>query len=68
MKDLEIYAPIPDFPNYLVTSNGRVLIIKKGMNQLKSEPKGDRKRVSLSYNGCVKRFYISKLVRDTFNK
>ena len=68
MKDLEIYAPIPEFPNYLVTSNGRILNIKKGMRQLKSEPKGDRKRVSLSYNGCVKRFYISKLVKDTFDK
>lgn len=68
MKELEIYAPIPDFPNYLVTSNGRILNIKKGMKQLKSEPKGDRKRVSLSYNGYVKRLYISKLVKDTFNK
>ena len=68
MKQLEIYAPIPEFPNYLVTSNGRILNIKKGMNQLKSEPKGDRQRVSLSYNGYVKRFYVSKLVKDTFNK
>ena len=68
MKDLEIYASIPEFPNYLVTSNGRILNIKKGMKHLKSEPKGNRKRVSLSYNGYIKRFYISKLVKDTFIK
>ena len=68
MKELEIYAPIPEFPNYLVTSNGRILNIKKGMKQLKAEPKGDSKRVSLSYNGYVKRFYVSKLVKDTFGK
>ena len=68
MKELEIYAPIPEFPNYLVTSNGRILNIKKGMKQLKPETKRSGNRVSLSYNGYVKRFYISKLVKDTFDK
>lgn len=31
MKDvheLEVYAPIKDFPNYLITSHGRVLSLK----------------------------------------
>lgn len=27
-NDLEIYAPIDGFPNYLVTSHGRVLSLK----------------------------------------
>ena len=28
MHDLEIYAPIKDFPNYLITSHGRVFSLK----------------------------------------
>ena len=68
MNNIEIYAPIPDFPNYLITSHGRVLNIKKGMRELKPTIKDGRKRVALSFNGCVKRFYVSKLVRTIFNK
>ena len=68
MKDLEIYAPIPDFPNYLVTSNGRILNIKKGRSHLTPETKRGGNRVSFWSNGVVKRFYNSNVVKDTFDK
>lgn len=68
MKDLEIYSFIPDFPNYLVTSHGRVLNINKGMKELKLENKSGRKRVALSHNGYVKRFYVAQIVANAFLK
>lgn len=66
MKDLEIYNPIPGYPNYLITSHGRVLNIKKGMKELKLSDKKGRKTVRLSYNGCTKQFYVHRLVAKAF--
>ena len=30
IQELEIYSPIKDFPDYLVTSRGRILSLKYG--------------------------------------
>lgn len=66
MIDLEIYKLIPGYPNYLITSHGRVLNINKGLKELKAENKSGRKRVALSHNGCVKRYYVARLVAEAF--
>ena len=68
MNDIEIFIPIPDFPNYVVSSYGRVL--RKGTEGYTRELKFDnhkgRMRVSLSYNGYVKKFYVHRLVAEAF--
>ena len=61
MNDLEIYAPIPGFPNYLLTSRGRVLTIRKGMEELKHEVKESGERVTLSFNDMLNDFMFLNL-------
>lgn len=68
MKDIEIFKDIPDFPNYVVSSHGRVLRNGTGgyIRELKFDNHRGRMRVSLSYNGCVKKFYVHRLVAEAF--
>ena len=38
VHELEIYAPIKDFPDYLVTSHGRIMSLKgKQIKEMKQE-------------------------------
>ena len=68
MNDIEIFKPIPNYPNYSVSSYGRVL--RNGsrgyMRELKPINHNGRLIVSLSYNGCNKKFYIHRLVAEAF--
>lgn len=68
MNDIEIFKPIPNYPNYSVSSYGRVL--RNGsrgyMRELKPYNHNGRLRVSLSYNGVVKKFYVHSLVAEAF--
>lgn len=69
---LEIYAPIEGFPNYLVTSNGRVLSLKDnhGKNRILELKPGKNRDgyyyVNLSKNGKQYIKYVHRLVGQAF--
>ena len=71
-NDLEIYAPIKDFPNYLVTSHGRVLSLKdkNGKDRIleMKQNKGNRHYfyVTLSHKSKKKRLSVHRLVAKAF--
>ena len=72
VHELEIYAPIDGFPNYLVTSHGGVLSLKDNHNndrlkELKScKSKGGYYFVSLCKNGKRYNKYVHRLVAQAF--
>lgn len=71
MKDvheLEIYACIDGFPDYLVTSKGRVLSLKHGKLEEKRQFTSGQgyKRIEISKNGNNFKFQVHRLVAQAF--
>ena len=71
MKDVpetERFAPIEGFPDYQITSHGRVFSLKSGeFKELKSRKiRNDYIRVALSKNGEKYYRYVHRLVAQTF--
>ena len=62
---MEIWLPIPDFPNYEVSSNGRVRNIKTN-RILKGELVKGYPRVVLCDRGSYKPVTVHRLVADVF--
>lgn len=65
MHELEIYAPIKDFPNYLVTSHGRVLSLKRGKMKELKQNKGKREYFYVMISK-KKRLSVHRLVAQAF--
>ena len=72
MKDvheLEIYALIKDFPDYLVTSHGRILSLKYGKIKeikIKKNHKYEYFQVALCKNGKITYINVHRLVAQSF--
>ena len=70
--DLEIYSPIEGFPNYLVTSHGRVLSLKDnvGKNRIKElkqiKSKYGYLKINLYQNNKLYTFNVHRLVAQAF--
>ena len=66
-NDLEIYTPIKDFPNYLITSHGRVLSLKfNKIKELKQLPCNGYFIVNLCKNGKMYKKLVHRLVAQAF--
>ena len=67
-NDLEIYAPIKDFPNYLVTSRGRVFSLRHDKLKKKKQGKSENGYlyVKLYKNGKQYHKSVHRLVAQTF--
>lgn len=56
---------IKDFPNYIITKEGKVYS-KKRQNYIKTQKQGNLERVKLQNNNIVKSFCVHNLVKDHF--
>lgn len=65
IKEKPIGIEIKDFPNYLITKDGKVYS-KKRQNYIKPQKQGNIYRVKLQNNNIVKSFCIHNLVKDHF--
>lgn len=62
----EVWVEVEGYPNYAVSNYGRVMNIKRNC-VLKPRPNEDgHLRVSLSYEGRVRDFYVRRLVAAAF--
>ena len=72
VNDLEIYAPIKGFSNYLVTSHGRILSLKDnvGKNRIKElkqiKSKYGYLKINLYKNNKLYTFCVHRLVAKAF--
>ena len=67
VHDLEVYACIDGFPNYLVTSYGRILSIKgKQIKEMKQCNNKGYMYICLCKNNNKKSFRVHRLVAQTF--
>lgn len=64
----EIWLPVPNHPDYMISNLGRALSIKTFSKLLKTDESTGYQRVMLcGGNGLMKRYYVHRLVYSTFN-
>lgn len=62
----ELFVPVEDYDNYVVSNYGRVVSVKRDIDLSPSRNKDGRLTVSLYKNGVPKTFYVHRLVAQAF--